>query len=466
MRTPLLLLAASCAPPGPSSTEPTSSTPSPRATAEPVDTATQASSSWSRRFGDEAYQGLDALQTDSTGAVWAMGRFAGTLVVGDDVLVPEVSGGAQEVYLLRLSDAGSPLWARSMGAIFAWDAAMGPGDQLWVCGQTTGAVNIDGTALSSWAGAYVATFGPDGALRWARAWPGLIELATLQENHVATTATGHGVLAGTFSEAASFGGPVLDPEGFDVYAVGLTSEGKRSWSTQLGGLGAERVSDVTVDDDGNTLIVGTYDADFTVAGDTLVAGPGESLFVAKLDESGAPLWGLGFPADVGRRMAIDTAPSGDVVIVFELSRDTDFGGGLLEVGGLADVGVARFTTEGEHVFSRIAWGAGVDDPLGDLVVDDTGNAVITGTLSGPWDFGDQVHEGIQGDPVVLMLDPEGETVFSALFGGAGVQWGREVALQGAGIVVGAVGYEGIDFGDGPLPSEGDVDVFLHRMPDR
>jgi outer membrane protein assembly factor BamB len=113
-------------------------------------------------------------------------------------------------------------------------------------------------------------------------------------------------------------------------------------------------------------------------------------------------------------------PGGDVVITGVLfAGSIDFGGGLLENShySIQSSFVARFTTDGEHLWSRhLASDETADVYAADVAVLESGATIVTGEFESSVDFGRGTHtidESADRSAFVVSFDAAGEAQWSS-----------------------------------------------------
>lgn len=118
---------------------------------------------WSRAFGNLANQAAQGVAYDAAGNVLVTGWFEGVLNFGG---APVVSGGAYDLFLVKLGPLGDHLWSRGFGNVAnqgGFDVAADPtSGQVVVAGYAAGSVDFGTGALSSSGGedAVIARFEP------------------------------------------------------------------------------------------------------------------------------------------------------------------------------------------------------------------------------------------------------------------------------------------------------------------
>lgn len=122
---------------------------------------------------------------------------------------------------------------------------------------------------------------------------------------------------------------------------------------------------VAVDSGGNILLTGWYNGTISFGGANLPTASVFYVFVSKLTSTGAHVWseGFGTPSgnSIGTALVLDT--SGNPVVTGTFNASVDFGGGALTSAGVQDIFLAKYTSgTGAHVWSRRMGGAAYDEP--------------------------------------------------------------------------------------------------------
>ena len=182
----------------------------------------------------------------------------------------------------------------------------------------------------------------------------------------------------------------------------------------------------------------------------------------------APITGAGRRAgsnqsDKGRRVATD--PSGNLFVLGGFRGTADLGGGTLFSAGSDDVFLAKYDSDGNHLWGERFGGTQFDEGYG-IAVDLTGHVVISGTFRDTINFGGGNLTSNAGsfDIFVARFDPGGNHVWSKRFGANGEDVGLSVAVDGARNAV-VTGYfeASVNFGGGNLTSAGGLDIFVAKF---
>ena len=191
--------------------------------------------------------------------------------------------------------------------------------------------------------------------------------------------------------------------------------------------------------------------------------------VARFDSLGEHTWSrVVAGATYMRAQSLTIDAQGNLVMVGDFRGTADFGGVSL-TSTFADAFVAKFDPDGDVLWAKRF---GLSGPLGnvaeDVAIDADGNIVVIGTLSGRMDFGGGVIQSFGSwDVFLVKLDSAGGHVWTRRFGSAGNQQGTCLAIDGRGhlIVAGHVS-NSIDLGGGPLATNGDQEAFVADLDDQ
>src|SRR5207245_57617 len=157
---------------------------------------------------------------------------------------------------------------------------------------------------------------------------------------IATDSSGNVVVAGSFYNTQSFGGPSLTSAGLeDIFVAKYSSSGTYLWSQRFGGPDQDRPQGLAIDGSGNVLVNGFFKNTANLGGGSLTSAGSADIFLAKYSSTGAPLWSQRFGGsgyDAGHGVTVDG--SGNVVMTGSFNGSVDLGGGPLP----AVVGTSMF----------------------------------------------------------------------------------------------------------------------------
>jgi len=238
----------------------------------------------------------------------------------------------------------------------------------------------------------------------------------------------------------------------DVYVVKINLTGNAlDYATFLGGSGDDAGYGVMVDDVGNAYVTGFAESysgavDFpTTAGAFDESHNGYyDVFVAKLNQTGDTLdyatFLGGSDYDLGYSIALDGAENAYVIgRTGSANFPTTAGAFDITHNGSEDVFVAKLNPEGSDLDYATFLGGSLQERGYDIVVDDAGNAYITGRTNSDnfpatYNAFDIIHNGGR-DVFVTKLSAAGDTLrFSTFLGGADWDWGNGIAADESGNV--------------------------------
>ncbi|NOK35019.1 DNRLRE domain-containing protein [Corallococcus exercitus] len=287
---------------------------------------------------------------------------------------------------------------------------------------------------------YCSRQGTGGALQgvWKYGGPG-----EEMPSAVAAAPDGGWVVAARFYTSGDFGGGPVNAPAYLVLAK-YGPDGSHQWSRSYvpfvtGGVPDITVGGLAVTSLGNILIAGSYSGSPDLGTGALPATYGNmpGVFIAKYSPNGTPVWSKGFLAgtpQVGslekvpaRALAVATDASGSLIVTGRFSGQMDLGGGVLDSGatvaGREALFVARFSWEGQHLWSRVH-GAGNTGSEGQALATDSTGAVLLAGVASPHPTNTPL--GVQGPrtPFVAKYSPTGALQWSrALNGGQGTMRG-------------------------------------------
>ncbi|MDI1444720.1 SBBP repeat-containing protein [Polyangium sp. 6x1] len=257
----------------------------------------------------------------------------------------------------------------------------------------------------------------------------------------------------------------------DCSGAALACTGNHVASKVFGNVSNQVGMDVAVDAQGNVYTIGHFEGalDFGGAIGTLTSAGGFDVLIAKYDAMGNVLWAKKYgnaSNQVGNGIAVDGA--GNVYVTGSFQGSINFGGGPLTSAGGDDLYAAKLDTNGNYV-NGSSWQRAVGNTVTqqgtDIAVDATGAAFVTGQFSGDVTFGGLNLTNVEGlDAMLLKLSNTGTPVFAKVLGGAGTQFGYEVAVGSDGDVTFVGAFQNtITIGGSTLTSAGDYDIAVARF---
>jgi len=355
---------------------------------------------WAKALGQVAGTPAgEAVGLDSAGSIY-LGAYFSCQSIDLGELSFENAGGS-DVLIAKLNPQGECLWARTFGGgdtELLNSLAVEKGGGVVVAGRfDSAAVDFGGgeilSNLESTSG-FVAKLDAGGEYLWANSYDIGETPLDLFFYSSAVDPDGSVYLTGSLGmHPVDFGGGVLNNEGLhDIFLVKLDSDGNYLWSKSYGGPQWDWGQSVDVDAEGNLYLAGEFSSPVLDFGDVSVENTHQGQdkkngFIAKLDETGHPLWlrnlGAGLSPAVSSR-------DGLYVTGRFASSALDLGGGALGNAGGADAFLLNLDPNGSHVWSS-SFGGEANDMANSIAPGAEGDLFVTGSFeSDTMSFGDAV----------------------------------------------------------------------------
>jgi hypothetical protein len=242
---------------------------------------------------------------------------------------------------------------------------------------------------------------------------------------------------------------------------------KHLWSKRFGDGVGQRAYSVAVDASGNVIVTGHFWGTVDFGGGALTSAGYNDIFVAKFGSDGAHLWSKRF-GDGNNQEAYSVAvdASGNVIVTGDFWGAVDFGGGTLTSAGDWDIFVAKFgSADGAYIWSK-RFGDVSYQHAQALAVDASGNVIVTGWFDGTVGFGGGTLTSAGNYDIFIakLGSADGAHLWSKRFGDGSHQFANAVAVDASGNAFLTGNFEGaVDFGGGTLTSAGTYDIFVAKL---
>ncbi len=269
----------------------------------------------------------------------------------------------------------------------------------------------------------------------------------------------------------------------DIFLSRHAPDGALHWARCAGGAGSEYGEGVAALPDGSCVVTGRFEKEARFgaweANDTTLDSEGkEDVFLARYDRDGSLVWARragGSGTDFGQ--AVATFPDGTFVVAGRFESKATFGPGesgavVLASAGKRDAFVARYSPDGQLLWSRRCGGSGLDYAY-DVAALGDGSCVVTGYFEKQATFSKQREPGLKSaggrDVFVARYDTAGDVVWAKSAGGPADDTARGIAAlpDGSCVFTGRFGASAV-FGKGEkkettLDDAGRNDAFVARL---
>lgn len=359
---------------------------------------------WAFKIGGTADDLGFGITVDGSSNVYVTGHFQGANVDFDPNggTANLSSNGVQDVFVAKYSSSGTYLNAFNIGGTgedIGYNVATDGSDNVYVSGYFNGSnVDFDPDAgmsnLSSNGGRdiFVAKYSSAGAHEWSFNIGGTVDDASWDLDldgldNVWVT----GYFEGTDIDFDPNAGTAnLTSNGMeDIFVAKYNSSGTYLNAFGIGGTGDEFASAIAIDASNNVFITGRFtgavDFDPSAGVSSYSSNGGRDIFLAKYNNAGTFKWAFnigGASNDLGYGITTDGS---SVYVTGDFTGTVDFDpSGATEnltSNGSADIFVAKYTNGGSYVGAFNV--GGTSDDLGaDIVVDNSGEACVTGYFQG------------------------------------------------------------------------------------
>lgn len=294
---------------------------------------------WVANFTGGSWELISGLVVDPSGNLYAIGYFAGTVDFDPGPGVFSLSSvGGNDVVILKLSPAGSLIWAKSFGGI-GNDEGLYIGCDLagnvYLGGTYSGSIDFNpdvGVFNRSSAGGldpYIVKLDAAGNFSWA------CDVGTPNSDYLYgmdVSATGDVVIVGSFSGSGDFnpnaGVYTLTAVAFtDIFIVKVNTSGIHQWTSTLGSAGFDGVNDVCFTTGGDVLLCGGFNTaiDFDPGPGVVLLSP-SSLdgYLLRLNGSGGFLWVKQFNGFSLIPLKVEVNSSDDIFLIGSFKGTVDF----------------------------------------------------------------------------------------------------------------------------------------------
>jgi hypothetical protein len=300
---------------------------------------------WVQTFGGKDYDRARGLAADATGNIFLSASFRASITIGAKTYA---SNGDDDLLLVKLNPAGSPLWALTAGGAKMDEVGGVAADGSGGCVVTGNLIqaSLDGKTIK---GGFVARVGADGKPLWIRT----PDAGALDAADVARDGAGNLYVSGHFGGKVAFGVHTLAGVGvMDDLVVKLSPTGAPLWVARVASFDLFTTyymhePRVAVNAGGECAVSATFQGTLTsVTGKLKTVGKND-VYAARLGASGAVQWvtRMGGPLD-DESGGVGLYKSGDLLVAGGFADKASFGKQTLVAKGYQDLFLWRVGAAG------------------------------------------------------------------------------------------------------------------------
>ncbi|MEZ5046256.1 MAG: T9SS type A sorting domain-containing protein [Chitinophagaceae bacterium] len=265
---------------------------------------------WAKSFGAGADDIANNIKIDASNNIYVGGNFGNTVDFNPGAAVNSfTSVGNSDAFVLKLSDAGAYVWARTTGSIDAenvFSLFVDNSSNVFVVGTYENTMDLDpGASIltvinEGTKNSFIQKFDINGNLIYGKVIHGF---NNVEANSIVADASGNAFIVGGFSGTADF--DVDAPTNYltsagsnDQFILKLSSSGSTVFANRLGSASSDRINKVIIDNVGSIYTSGTFsgtiDFDPSTNTNNLISTGSTDAFMAKYDNNGNYLNAISF----------------------------------------------------------------------------------------------------------------------------------------------------------------------------
>ncbi|RLD91142.1 MAG: hypothetical protein DRJ09_02010 [Bacteroidetes bacterium] len=250
---------------------------------------------WVKQFGSDLRQNLiltemgNIVKIDKKGNIYLSGIFSRSAVFGDTTLV---SYGGDDIFVVKLNEKGEVIWANNYGSIghdIVYDMTFDNNNNLILCGNLGTApsgIAFKSTKMSSYA--FLAKINTKGNLRLLRSVSaqGYAEANSVAVDNVNSIYWGINFKGNLILGDRKF----LSKGKFDIFLEKIDTTDNPQWYKQIGGVADDKVSSLTIANNNNLILTGSFEDKLEINSKVLVSQGASDFLFCEFDKSGKIVW--------------------------------------------------------------------------------------------------------------------------------------------------------------------------------
>lgn len=366
---------------------------------------------------------------DRDGNILVTGFFNSQELILGNITLNQINRSG-DMFVVKYDPTGKPIWARSAGGTerdHGLSVTTDADGNVFVVGiYHSRSIDFDHINLTGTSGTdpefFIAKYNPNGYIIWALNAAGTV--SQYEPLGVITDADGNVYASGSFTSGQIHFGNGVSVGGFrneDPFIVKYGPWGQPIWVKSAIGDLKIFANDITIDPDGNTVTVGSFNSETIIFGSTTLENTSSTnrpdIYVVKHDSDGNVLWAIsggGTLEDYGVSIASDL--EGNIYATGRTRSSTITFGNITETvnHGLDNIYVVKLNPSGDAQWIKTFGGSLYDQPLS-ISTDHLGNITIAGKTNSPQLSFDGIvlyHNGVLDMPFYAKLNSDGNVIWA------------------------------------------------------
>jgi len=267
---------------------------------------------WAKNEGGLLNDVFNGCAVDGNGNIYAAGHFSSTTITIGNITHNNynIQGGFDNM-IIKYDSNGNIIWSKisgGTGSEATRDIAVGDNGSVYIIGSynsptfSIGSFSLtnDNTTFTD---VFVAKYdASNGSEQWAKKISGNSGTNDHEDAYaIAATSNSDVIIAGYFgSPSLTIGSNILvnnasSSTSWDVFVIKYNTNGNEIWAKSFGGTGYDNSKSLSVDNNSNCYVTGSFrSALFPIGSTTLVSSGMEDIYIMKYDINGNVSWATSF----------------------------------------------------------------------------------------------------------------------------------------------------------------------------
>ncbi len=270
-------------------------------------------------------------------------------------------------------------------------------------------------------------------------------------------------IVGTFRKDITLGGDILNSYGKDdIFTTKYNADGSLAWTKQIGGSGNEYSHSITTDNENNIYVSGTFSEICSFSGADYTAVDFQDNFIIKLDQNGNYIWSEHIKADTKSEHTYLTCDNdNNVYLAGSFYKKAVIGTKTLNSVSNSDIFIAKYDKDGNYV-NAVSFEGNDKDIINDITCSPEGDVFITGSFKEDLILGSTTLTSNGKEDIFLARINNMTPVWSKQRGSLLSDYGKCIQIYNNHIYLAGNFRSDISMGSFNLSSTGLFDAFLSK----